>query len=296
MQPIPIERIDSNGLNAPLEALTSLNDFSPIPGVGASRYRYRYENGCNLDALLVNKPSDTLVVSLHGALNREQFTLPRFERLKSLVPYNFSSMYFADPALWLDDRLQLGWYTGWQGADVQSHIAEMITKTASTFNFDKIVLSGSSGGGFAALQIATLIPDSIALAFNPQTSIHGYLIDGKSNAHGAERTYLEVVHPECIVDTIWNTDFGSDWTLKLSNEVSVLRNYSSNVPNQVIYCQTPNDWHYNQHYLPFLAAAARGNNLGKITVHEYGDRHGHHPPTPDEYARALNLCLSTISS
>lgn len=288
--------LTEGGLNAPRVELDNLDDFPEVQPLGAAQYRYHYEDGPKLDALLINKESDTLVVSLHGALNRQRFTLPRYERLKTLLEYPFSSLYFTDPTLYLDDQLQLGWYTGWRDQDVQSQIANWIIAAKKAVSANKVIISGSSGGGFGALQVSAKVPDSLAVVFNPSVYVRGYLTNGKEGAHETERKYVTSVHPELRDLVATNAAIESnDWSVNFGAEMSALETYSSPVNNRVLFCQTPTDWHYDQHYLPFLAAAARGENLGRIRVHEYGDRVGHFPPSPKEFRAALDKALLWIS-
>ena len=288
--------LTEGGLNAPRIVLNNLDDFPENQLLGAAQYRYHYEDGPKLDALLVNKKSDTLVVSLHGALNRQRFSLPRYERLKTLLEYRFSSLYFTDPTLYLDDQLQLGWYTGWRDQDVQSQIANWIIAAKKAVSANKVIISGSSGGGFGALQVSAKVPNSLAVVFNPSVYVRGYLTNGQEGAHETERKYVTSVHPELRDLVATNAAIESnDWSANFGAEMSALETYSSPVNNKVLFCQTPTDWHYDQHYLPFLAAAARGENLGKIRVHEYGDRVGHFPPSPKEFRTALDKALRWIN-
>lgn len=193
---IQLSELEKDGLNAPRVSLDRVAEFPETQSLGATQYQHKYSEGPKLDALLVNKGSDTLVVSLHGALNRQRFTLPRYERLRTLTAYSVSSMYFTDPTLYLDDQLQLGWYTGWKGQDVQSHIAEWIIAAQKAVSASKVIISGSSGGGFGALQISSKIPGSLAVVFNPSVYIRGYLNNGEKGAHATERKYVTSVHPE----------------------------------------------------------------------------------------------------
>lgn len=289
---IQVSELEKGGLNAPRISLDRMAEFPEAQPLGATQYQYTYPEGPKLDALLVNKGSDTLVVSLHGALNRQRFTLPRYERLNTLLAYPVSSLYFTDPTLYLDDQLQLGWYTGWKGQDVQSHIADWIKAAQKAVSASKVIISGSSGGGFGALQIASKIPGSLAVVFNPSVYVRGYLTNGEKGAHETERKYVTSVHPEFRELVKTNKDLEeNDWSTGLGPEISALETYSSPVQNRVLFCQTPSDWHYDQHYLPFLAAAARGENLARIRVHEYGDRVGHFPPSPIEFRTALEKGL-----
>lgn len=280
------------GVNAPRIELKSLDAFPEAQALGAAQYRYNYPEGPKLDALLVKKDSDTLVVSLHGALNRQRFTLPRYERLKTLLDYSVSSLYFTDPTLYLDDQLQLGWWTGWDGQDVQAQIADWIRAAQEAVSAKNVIISGSSGGGFGALQVSAKVPGSLAVVFNPSVYVRGYLNNGVQGAHETERKYVTSVHPELGHLVTTNEAIESnDWSAGFGAEISALKTYSDVVQNRVLFCQTPTDWHYEQHYLPFLAAAARGDNLDKIRVHEYGDRVGHFPPSPTEFRTALDKAL-----
>ena len=137
---IQLSELEKDGLNAPRVSLDRVAEFPETQALGATQYQYKYSEGPKLDALLVNKGSDTLVVSLHGALNRQRFTLPRYERLRTLTAYSVSSMYFTDPTLYLDDQLQLGWYTGWKGQDVQAHIAEWIIAAQKAVSASKVII------------------------------------------------------------------------------------------------------------------------------------------------------------
>lgn len=291
MSTIAIDALDEFGYDAPVTELESPHQFEPIGDLGASRYRHTFPVNRHLDALLINKGENTLVVSFHGALNRSKYNLPRFERLKPLRRRNVNSLYFSDPTLWMDDKLQLGWYTGWKGEDIQQQIAQWIIRAAMATNSKKIIVTGSSGGGFAALQVSALIPNSVCLPFNPSTTIHGYLINGEPGKHGTEREYVRVVYPEEAPNGIWHIDFDIDWTVGKGDQLSVLKRYSKQTKNWVLFAQTPTDWHYDQHYLPFLAAAAKGDNLARIRVLEYGNRVGHFPPSPQEFSDGLDAAL-----
>ena len=192
------EELQGGGQNAPITTVNSIESFEPDSALGASRYRHTLDNGAHFDALLVNKRADVLVVSFHGATDREKNTLPRFERLRSFLGHDVSSMYFADPALWINHKnyFQLAWFTGWEGFDAQRVAAEWALKAARAIGATRILFTGASGGGFVALQVSALIPGSVALSFNPQTSIYGYLALGY--AWGAQKNYRNVVWPEQI--------------------------------------------------------------------------------------------------
>lgn len=288
---IPTEDLDEAGMNPPLTMVDSLDDFKPSPDAGASRYRHVLATGEPLEALLVNKESDVLVVSLHGALDRRRYTLPRFERLRTIVSNDVSSMYFADPALTREDNIQLAWYTGWEGFDAQQVVADWSIAAAKSIGATRILFMGSSGGGFASLQVSALVPGSVSLSFNPQTSVHGYLTKGEAKGIDAQRKYLEVVRPDLATGSVWHMDYAPDWSLPAGDRMSALRRYSQPLENYVYTVQNVNDFHYRDHYYPFLGACARGGNLARVRVDEYDGVHAHDSPPHPKVVTALAAAL-----
>lgn len=291
MPSISVEDIDEFGLNPPVTIVESLDNFEPSFEPGASRYQHVLSTGEPFDALLVNKGSDVLVVSLHGALDRAKYTLPRFERMRTVIGYDVSSMYFADPALTREPHIQLAWHTGWDGFDQHQIIADWSVRAAKAIGATRILFMGSSGGGFAALQVSALVPGSVCLPFSPQTSIHRYLTGGNPKGIDAQRKYIEVVRPDLAVGNIWTMDYEPDWTLPAGDRMSVLSRYSKPLENWVYMVQNVNEFHYTDHYFPFLAHAARGNNLHRIKVYEYAGGTSHNPPPPSEVIIALDAAL-----
>lgn len=91
-----LEELEVGGANAPI-VYVDLEAQEGLPeSAGEHAYRLQHElsDGLTLDALVVDKGSDTLVVSFHGATNRSVTTLPRYERLRTLQAMEVSSMFF----------------------------------------------------------------------------------------------------------------------------------------------------------------------------------------------------------
>ncbi|WP_342024277.1 hypothetical protein AAE021_03550 [Arthrobacter citreus] len=287
-----VQALQDSGVNVPLFAVETLDSFDPDPVLGAAKYRHSLENGTHLDALLVNKRADVLVVSFHGATDREKNTLPRFERLRSFLDYEVSSMYFTDPALWLNHKnyFQLAWFTGWDGFDAQRSAVEWVMKAAKAIGASRILFTGASGGGFVALQVSALVPGSLALAFNPQTSIYGYLANG--HAWGAQKNYRNVVWPHIDAPAVGPE---MDWTTKLDDRVSALRRYSKPTANHVLYATNTLEFHHEQHYLPFISAAESGGNIERVDTFFYEHTTQHTPPGPEHFSAAMKEALSLIS-
>ena len=283
MPPTPVDALQEGGSNAPLTLVTDRVEFDPGRELGASRYRYTAPGPQHLDALLVNKGADVLVVTFHGALNRRATRLPRFERLASTMGHEVSALFFADPSLWLSKKLQLAWFTGGPDLDVPALVADWSVRAAAAVGASRLVFSGSSGGGFAALQVSALVPGSVALPFNPQTSIYGYVPDGHWSA---QQRYLDAVWPH-LAGTVVGPD--GDWTASLDDRVSAVRRYSRPVSNSVLYVQNVNEPHYAGHCLPFVAAADEAGN--HVRVHEYHGSSKHGPPDRETFDEHLAQAL-----
>lgn len=291
---IPLEKLFFNGHNAPISDFERVEDFKPFRELGASRYRHFYRPGRPLDALLVNKGSDTLFVHLHGATERTSTVLPRFERLATIANKEVTSLYFSDPTLHVDENIQLTWYTGWEDVDVQRDIAMWIQKAAAELECKYIVVAGSSGGGFASLQISALIPGSWALPMNPQTSIHKYYVGGDSSVRGVQRAYIKHAHPEIATGPVEKMDLEPDWTLLLGDETSVVRRYSEPINNNVVFVQNTNDWHFEQHWLPFKEACAAAGNLENVELITYSGPKAHVAPDKEAFEMSFKAVMSRV--
>ena len=156
--------LEAGGLNAPRIKVDLIDPVFQI-GTGAAIYESELPRDTKLECLAVLGEPGPLVVSFHGALLRKKYQLPRFERLNSLTHLGVNALFFSDPALYLSRRLELAWYTGWAGLELHEIIAEWINKVRQGIGAPTTLLTGSSGGGFAALQTAPFVPDSIAVVF-----------------------------------------------------------------------------------------------------------------------------------
>lgn len=143
---IVMDALEQGGANAPVHDFSALRGSAPE---GAFRLQEQVEHDTPLDALVVNRRTDVVVVSLHGALSRASTELPRFERLRTLLAHDVSTIFFGDPTLHLSAEIQLAWYTGWAGVDVHSLIASRTEQIAAAIGAKTIIFTGSSGGGFA---------------------------------------------------------------------------------------------------------------------------------------------------
>ncbi len=291
MSVITPEEITEGGLNVPIHACDLYPQFAPSRAPGAARYRHTLPGGQHLDALLVNKTSDVLVVCFHGALDRDKNTLPRFERLRTVNGMAVSAMYVGDPTLWMDDRMRLSWYVGWPEFDAQGVIADWAVRAAQAVGASHIIFTGSSGGGFAALQVSALVPNSLALPFNPQTMIYQYRPHGK---FWFQRSLMRAAWPNLAPEGVDKFDFSTDWTAQADDRMSAVRRYAQPVPNFTRFVINRNEDHYEGHYVPWLEAAHAGGNRNRVEgiVYEGGTIHG--PPAPRVFNQHLQEALEYV--
>lgn len=292
MATLPLSDVTTHH-DVPLTEVAAADAFDPSHGLGVSKYRARLPRDAELHALLVNQRSDVLVVALHGATMRDK-ELPRFEFFRTLRKTEFSSLYFTDPALYLDSEVELAWYTGWLDLDFYEVMAEWSLRAATAVGASKILFLGSSGGGFASLQVSTLIPGSMAMPFSPQTSIANYLVAGTSM--GAQRSYIRAIMPHLTPPGgLHSLHAGEDYFEPLGDRVSPILRYQRPQPNYVHYVQNKNDpTHLNQHYLPFREAVENGPNKDRIRFELQDDRPGHNPPVPTKFMSALANAVTRL--
>lgn len=280
---------------------TSFEEIQPIPlvegaasiqsSVPGTRLRLRDDLGAagTLDAALTRRDSDTLIVTFHGALDRAKYTIPRFERARTTEPFGTSCLYWADPSLWLDESLSLAWYTGAGDLDLPALLADRSLAVARILGARRIIFTGSSGGGFAALQTSALVHGSTALVFNPQTSISRYW-------QTVQRKYLDICQPAAIKGSADDFDFSYDWSESLDDRFSAVRRYTASTQNDVHYWTNTNDWHHTKHFRPFRDAERRGApQTSRLAAHAYAGAKGHHTPSSDLFSEAMAQCLASAA-
>ncbi|KHS52738.1 hypothetical protein [Brevibacterium linens] len=256
---IPLTSLDARGVNAPLIEIEEVG----AAGLGASRQQVIVADGYPLDSLLVNKGSQTLVVLFHGATDRSRTVLPRFEWLSTVSALPVSSLYLSDPTLHTDPSLQLSWYTGWKTFNLHEYIASHLAVIAEQLGVTAIILAGSSGGGFACLQVSSYMPGSVAVAFNPQTNIAAYKVGGVGM--GPQKYYARTVMPELVPLGVDNLESNPDWILPLEDRLSAIARYRLKRQNRLVIVQNQNEFHFPEHLLPFASSARNaGNSVDEI--------------------------------
>ncbi|GGC89965.1 hypothetical protein GCM10011512_16160 [Tersicoccus solisilvae] len=226
--------------------------------------------------------SDTLTVRFHGAVNRTKSTLPLFQGLTSDLGKADSFAIFQDPSLDLDRGMTLSWYLGTPDVDLHRQMAAWIDRVAQLTGSRRVLLTGSSGGGFTALQVAAWLEDATVLAFNPQTDVEAYF------APSAERALRT-----CLRTSVGNVP------ADLRRRVSVIDRYREveRLP-RILYVQNERDQHHVEHHLaPFRAMLedvhpAHSDRVRFIPV-DWGQ--GHVAATAPRYAHYRQQALEFMT-
>lgn len=101
---------------------------------------------------------------------------PYFERASWYNYFDESTIFFADPTFYEDDEITIGWYIGDQNQWYLEVISIIILKLClnQKISNENILFFGSSGGGFAALGLATLIKNSKVMVNNAHFFVMNY--------------------------------------------------------------------------------------------------------------------------
>ncbi len=116
-----------------------------------------------------------LLVCFGGAQDRGKIGLPRFEWERQLEIFDIPKLFVSDPTLDLAADLRLGWYLGSARTDAHTSIARLVSRYAQQLGVEEIWTMGTSGGGFAAMQVGAIIPHAHVFAVNPQTDVSEYV-------------------------------------------------------------------------------------------------------------------------
>ena len=239
-------------------------------------------SGAPLDvvALYAPKVSKTLIVSFHGSLVRSKFQLPRFEWRRTLGNLDAGVLLIADTTLELAENIPLGWYIGTTEQDLPDEIAAVVKQVAAEGGYEHIVLTGSSGGGYAAMAVSRRIPDSLAVSFSPQTRVGDYI-------PWVHKVFVKAAFPGYATIDAVEADF--------PERVNLRRLYAElEIPNYVRYVQNSNDiGHVEEHYAPFAEvrstdpATGGMDSSGRFRFVLEPMSQGHEPPSRGRFLRHI---------
>ncbi len=124
----------------------------------------------------VKSQSDTLLVLLPGASDRKKGDID-FQRHSWSKDIRCSVLSFSDPTLSTENDISLGWFQYRSGTDAISRLSHLIEKIReiNKSRFKRIILFGSSAGGYVCLKLAELMSNITCIAVNPQMHLPNYV-------------------------------------------------------------------------------------------------------------------------
>lgn len=223
-----------------------------------------------------DRGTGVLLVSFHGAVSRTESPLrPRYGYHSELRGRGESYIAVSDPTLNLDDRITLGWYVGTEDRDVHVEIADVVRLEAISMGASRVVLIGSSGGGFAAMAVAAKLPGSAVVAISPSLEVNRVTPAHTSNflaaAFPAYSSYedLRAAHP---------------------TRVSMDAAYATHPDVNLFLIQNSGDEsRMNGSYKPFIRDHA-GHGCYRFALEHHGD--GHVAPPPERFHYWLDQACS----
>lgn len=158
----------------PIHSLDSLEEFEPSADDGPRIYQLSIGDGMLLGFAVNPIPSQdqVLQITMHGAKGGQKGFV--FNRFSSSLQRRKAFLIFADPTLTLDENNLLAWYVGTPTSNPDDWMEPIVRKVLAVTGAVFPVFSGSSGGGFVSMRLATRFSRSIAVPLSGQTDIFRY--------------------------------------------------------------------------------------------------------------------------
>ena len=228
-----------------------------------------------LETRYVNATADTdsLIVWFNASINRAAKPIPAFTGMLSRFRKVAHQICIADPVLHRHPELRHSWYIGDQAVDLQTAVSSFLKSLAAKLGVSRTILVGGSAGGFAALFHALHLPDSCAVALQPQTNI---------SRHVYFKTYLQ---------TCWGEQ--AQAALEARAVTDLCDAYGRGGGANVVYLQGMGDHvHYWNHCLPFMEAVNRAAPEKAIFHVDFWGQFGHASIPPEVVTRWLQATLT----
>ena len=226
---------------------------------------YLASSGHKIDLLVTGSKylyKDVVLICFTAAVsNREKKSYPFFSGVSIAEELNLTCLSISDYALSISSSLSLAWYAGSdENINYQRDIAEFIDEIPLT---KKVICFGGSGGGFAALALASIVNRPLdVFVWNPQVSITKY------NSESVFR-YISIAFP-----AIWNEEIKrisssldkKKYISKFLSSVNIIHDlkevsYSRN--KRIIYFQNQTDRHLHIHAIPFFESHGYDSKIEK---------------------------------
>jgi hypothetical protein len=274
--PIKSELRNVNRWDRPLFYFKGLEKFLARPDTYSGIYSIKILDTF-FDLFVENNHAPATVVHFHPAIpDRSGVGLPIFlgQAIEGASP---NVVHVSDPGLYLSATMPIAWFAGIQGCPIQLIMHQILKSLSQSFGQTKLIFTGTSGGGFAALYYGHGFPHSLSLVSNPQTKILNF--------------EYQAIHDYC------HTCFGTvdkEGIKRVLDRIIVsdlVALYSTGFENFVLYAQNTTDVGLETHLKPFLSALPK-ELLGRVAVLHGEWGHGHIPPPASLWARLLGEAIA----
>jgi hypothetical protein len=267
----------------PLVRHDSLDTFDPSPYPLA--IHEIPVGGLVLTAMIRLAQSRYLPVICHGAVDRAQKRLPFFQRVTTSLERPGPFVLFADPVLPLNPSISLAWFVGTAQTDITPAMVTVVDRVREITGIDHVSFQGTSGGGFASLQLASRVPGSLAYVWAPQTVIPHYY---PRHVEEFLRVAFEGMTPE-------------EALARFPQRLSCLERYRGRpLTNFIYYVQNTEDsFHVARHFRPFVEAIGAppvdGLYLdGRVRLVEVDLGPGHKWPSQANWDKQIESALAMV--
>lgn len=191
-----------------------------------------------------------VTVIFSGAVTERRTKIPPFFSgwgLAAVIGHPYVAI--SDPGLELSDSMAISWYVGSSLHDTARGLAKLLTPLSLRLG-GQLWLVGGSAGGFAALNIAHLLPGGPSVfAWNPQTDIVEY-------SRNFVTSYLTQAYPIPAASLRGEDyrDVARSALRYFGRRYTVLEDLPSQGPGRLIYLQNASDDHLRKHCVPYLFA------------------------------------------
>jgi hypothetical protein len=219
----------------------------------------------------------TLVVLLHGAIDRQQRPIPFFQ---SFFDVSAPQISISDPTLTRGDALTTGWYLGREGENLPSILSMTIKDISVALDCRRRIYVGASAGGFAALNLAHRDSNGLAIAVAAQTNLA---------THSSQSKVKE------FIGTAWPS-YRESVLLPEAAGTDLVRMYGgSDSGSSAICIYSSGDTHHIQRQMAPFVSALLPNMLDRFVLDiGYWGRKGHSGSVPPHVVKSW-IAASLIS-
>ncbi|HEY8964259.1 MAG TPA: hypothetical protein VIN59_07345 [Alphaproteobacteria bacterium] len=230
-------------------------------------------SGHTLDILIQRRNSPYGLVVFNAAVNRTQIPNPPVLYGQGIAAgANATLISVSDLALTFGDHIEMGWHAGSYDIRLQKILPLILDHLRVVLKIERLILFGSSAGGFASLFYGHQMNNVLPIAANPQTRIAAF-------------TPMRAVHDYAAACFGWNglDDVGEYLSRFICTDVAPL--YAS-MPKPFLYFQNRSDRHIAAQTFSFMRSL---QTLPQIQSGPVGSGHmefvdwgpGHAPPSKD---------------